>query len=258
MIPITEFKGRDVAVFGLAAGYFRLQVLQHEEYRTRSEANRIKPRPIVPARGLIYDRNGRLLADNVPAYRLEIVPEQVPQLEDTLKALGALVRLDDEDLARFRETRRATRSFRPIPLKLRLDEGELARLAVEECGLPKGVLNIVTGTGAEAGTALVAHPAIRKIAFTGSLRAGKLIGQAAAERIIPVTLELGGKSPNIVFADADLSKAVPGSPVSVGRSSTPAAARPASSSSGIAVTGKPDRVGSAVIGIRAGQPTSRS
>ncbi|HVX29556.1 MAG TPA: aldehyde dehydrogenase family protein, partial [Nitrolancea sp.] len=88
---------------------------------------------------------------------------------------------------------------------------ELARLAVEECGLPKGVLNIVTGTGAEAGTALVAHPAIRKIAFTGSLRAGKLIGQAAAERIIPVTLELGGKSPNIVFADADLSKAVPGS-----------------------------------------------
>jgi aldehyde dehydrogenase (NAD+) len=88
---------------------------------------------------------------------------------------------------------------------------ELARWAVEECGLPPGVLNIVTGTGNEAGVALVDHPAIRKIAFTGSVRAGRQIGKAAAERIIPVTLELGGKSPNIVFADADLAQAVPGS-----------------------------------------------
>ena len=87
---------------------------------------------------------------------------------------------------------------------------ELARWAVEECGLPPGVLNIVTGTGNETGVALVDHPAIRKIAFTGSVRAGRLIGKAAAERIIPVTLELGGKSPNIVFADADLAQAVPG------------------------------------------------
>ncbi len=130
------FLGIAVAVLGLATGYFRLQVLQHEEYQTRSEANRIKPRPIVPARGLIYDRNGRLLADNVPAYRLEVVPEQVTDLEATLTGLGALVRLDDEDLERFRETRRATRGFRPIPLKLRLDEGELARLAVNRHRFP--------------------------------------------------------------------------------------------------------------------------
>jgi penicillin-binding protein 2 len=133
---VLGFLGIAAAVIGLAAGYFRLQVLQHEEYQTRSEANRIKPRPIVPARGLIYDRNGRLLADNVPAYRLEIVPEQVPDLETTLADLGALVRLDDEDLERFRDARRATRSFRPIPLKLRLDEGELARLAVNRHRFP--------------------------------------------------------------------------------------------------------------------------
>ena len=133
---VLGFLGIAVAMLGLATGYFRLQVLQHEEYQTRSEANRIKPRPIVPARGLIYDRNGRLLADNVPAYRLEIVPEQVPDLEATLAGLAALVRLDDEDLARFRETRRATRSFRPIPLKLRLDEDELARLAVNRHRFP--------------------------------------------------------------------------------------------------------------------------
>jgi aldehyde dehydrogenase (NAD+) len=88
---------------------------------------------------------------------------------------------------------------------------ELARLAVDECGLPPGVLNVVTGTGEEAGAALVAHRDVRKVAFTGSVRAGREVGKIAAERIIPLTLELGGKSPNIVFADADLKQAVPGS-----------------------------------------------
>lgn len=86
----------------------------------------------------------------------------------------------------------------------------LAAMAVEDCGLPPGVLNVVTGNGIEAGAALVAHPDIRKVAFTGSTRAGREIGRIAAERIIPVTLELGGKSPNIVFADADIDKAVAG------------------------------------------------
>ena len=125
-----------VAMLGLAGGYFRLQVLQHEEYQLRSEANRIKPRPIVPARGLITDRNGRLLADNVPAYRLEIVAEQVRDLDATLEGLAELVALDDEDIARFREARRATRAFRPVPLKLRLSEDELARLAVNRHRFP--------------------------------------------------------------------------------------------------------------------------
>ena len=86
---LLGFLGIALATTALAAGYFRLQVLQHEEFRTRSEANRIKPRPIVPARGLIYDRNGRLLADNVPAYRLEIVSEEVEDLDATLRALVA-------------------------------------------------------------------------------------------------------------------------------------------------------------------------
>ena len=84
----------------------------------------------------------------------------------------------------------------------------LAKLAVEECGLPTGVLNVVTGTGPEAGTCLVAHEQVKKIAFTGSVRAGREIGKVAAERIIPVGLELGGKSPNIVFADAQVDRAV--------------------------------------------------
>ncbi len=87
---------------------------------------------------------------------------------------------------------------------------EAARLAVEECGLPPGVLNVVTGNGPEAGVALVNHQAVRKIAFTGSLRAGREIGRMAAERILPLGLELGGKSPNIVFGDADQAQAVAG------------------------------------------------
>ena len=87
---------------------------------------------------------------------------------------------------------------------------ELASIAIE-CGLPAGALNVVTGTGPEAGAALVAHGGVRKIAFTGSLRAGREIAHIAADRILPLTLELGGKSPNLVFADADLAQAVPGS-----------------------------------------------
>lgn len=84
---------------------------------------------------------------------------------------------------------------------------EFARIAVEQCGLPAGVLNVVLGTGRSAGAALVQHPLVRMIAFTGSVRAGKEIGHMAADRILPLTLELGGKSPHIVFEDADLDKA---------------------------------------------------
>ena len=61
----------------LAAWYFKLQVLDHDEYATRSEANRIRPRPVVPGRGTIYDRNGKLLAENVPAFRLDVTPDKV-------------------------------------------------------------------------------------------------------------------------------------------------------------------------------------
>lgn len=78
---------------------------------------------------------------------------------------------------------------------------------LESTDLPAGVVNVVTGLGAEAGEALVAHPDVAKIAFTGSTATGKHVQQLAAETLKHVTLELGGKSPTIVFADADLRKA---------------------------------------------------
>jgi (Z)-2-((N-methylformamido)methylene)-5-hydroxybutyrolactone dehydrogenase len=81
---------------------------------------------------------------------------------------------------------------------------------VMEAGFPAGVVNVVTGKGDPTGAALVAHPGIDKIAFTGSTRTGGRIAQVAAERNVRVSLELGGKSPNIIFADADPSNAVNG------------------------------------------------
>jgi len=79
----------------------------------------------------------------------------------------------------------------------------------EEAGLPAGALNIVPGLGEEAGAALSSHPEINHISFTGSVGVGSLIQKAAADAIVPVTLELGGKSPQIVFDDADLDAALP-------------------------------------------------
>jgi aldehyde dehydrogenase (NAD+) len=86
---------------------------------------------------------------------------------------------------------------------------ELMRL-VDNAGIPPGVVNVITGFGAEAGMPLVTHPLVRKIAFTGGEEAGRTINEAAARDFKKVTLELGGKSPHIVFDDADLDAAVPG------------------------------------------------
>jgi betaine-aldehyde dehydrogenase len=86
---------------------------------------------------------------------------------------------------------------------------ELARF-FEECGVPKGVVNVLTGFGESAGAPLVAHPQVDKVAFTGSVEVGKSVMRAAAETLKKVSLELGGKSPNIFFADADFEAAVDG------------------------------------------------
>jgi aldehyde dehydrogenase (NAD+) len=73
-----------------------------------------------------------------------------------------------------------------------------------DCGLPPGVLNVLPGMGPEAGAALASHPGINQLTFTGSVEVGIAVAKMAAENIVPVTMELGGKSPNIVFADADM------------------------------------------------------
>jgi aldehyde dehydrogenase (NAD+) len=79
-----------------------------------------------------------------------------------------------------------------------------------EAGVPEGVVNIVPGYGETAGAALAAHPDVDKVAFTGSHLTGQLIIRASAGNLKRVSLELGGKSPDVVFADADLASAIPG------------------------------------------------
>src|SRR5439155_8163745 len=91
---------------------------------------------------------------------------------------------------------------------------ELERIAVES-GIPQGVLNVVVGPGRVVGERLVEHPDVAKIAFTGSTEVGERVGQLAAQQIKRVTLELGGKSANVVFADADVEQAALSAPLAV-------------------------------------------
>lgn len=120
----------------LAFGYFRLQVLMFDSYQQLANSNRIKLRPTLPARGLIYDRNGILLADNVSAYRLELIPEQVENIEKTLIELGKIIELSADDLKRFHRAKNNSRNFLPIAVKLRLSEDEVAAFAVNRYRFP--------------------------------------------------------------------------------------------------------------------------
>lgn len=138
------FRSRAIAGFALillglsalVARYALLQVVHHDEFATRSEANRVKPRALPPARGLIYDRNGVLLADNVPAFRLEVVPEQVPDMKAMLQQITRVVPLDDDDIATFKKQLSQSRSFESVPLKLHLSEDEIDRFAINRWRFP--------------------------------------------------------------------------------------------------------------------------
>lgn len=116
----------------LVARFYNLQVVHYEDYRTQSDQNRIQVRPIPPTRGLIYDRNGELLADNRPSYTLSIVRERVKDLDATLELLGHLVRLDDGHVEKFKRRLPRRRPFEPVPLRYRLSEEEIARISVNE------------------------------------------------------------------------------------------------------------------------------
>ena len=121
---------------GVAARFFQLQVLQHDTFITRSEANRVKLRAIAPTRGLIYDSNGLLVAENRPAYRLEVVPEQVDNLSRTLKQLRQVISVSDEDLDDFHKLLALKREFHSIPLRFNLSDEEVARFAVNRYRFP--------------------------------------------------------------------------------------------------------------------------
>lgn len=113
-----------------------LQIIDHQHYTTLSQNNRLHLLPLKPIRGLIYDRNGVVLAQNVPSYILSVTPERVEDLNATLEELGKLVTLNEEDIARFHKSRRRQRPFKSIPLRFRLTDEEIARVAVNRHRFP--------------------------------------------------------------------------------------------------------------------------
>jgi len=121
----------------LAARYWYLQVPKYEQYVSRSNENRLRLHALPPTRGLIYDRHGVVLADNRPAYRLEIVPERIDRkLDLLLQELQRMVRLDDKLISAFKQRLQQQAAFQPVVLRYDLSEQEVARIAVERFRLP--------------------------------------------------------------------------------------------------------------------------
>ncbi len=113
-----------------------LQVVHFEHFSRLSHGNRVRIEPVPPVRGLLFDRNGRLLAENRPVYQLELIPEQVRDIEATLAELRRLALVHDEDLPRIRSQLRSQRRFEPTILRHRLSEEDAARFAVQRPRFP--------------------------------------------------------------------------------------------------------------------------
>jgi len=127
----------------LVANLYNIQVNQYQDYKTRSNDNRIKVVPIAPTRGLIYDRNGVLLAENRPVFNLEITPEKIKNMDDTIARLQELLEISPERIERFNRDRRNTRRFKSVPILTQLTEDQVAVFSVNQHKFP-GVE--VTGT----------------------------------------------------------------------------------------------------------------
>lgn len=132
------FLSRVVAVFvfiilltlGLIIRLTYLQVVGHEHYATLAKDNRIKVGPLPPTRGIIYDRRGKILAENNPSYSLELIPEQVKDIDETLSRLQQLLDISDEQIEQFQKQRKRHKYFSSTPLLLRMTDEEVAKFAV--------------------------------------------------------------------------------------------------------------------------------
>jgi penicillin-binding protein 2 len=121
----------------LVARLFYLQIIQHDLFTTLSDKNRIQVQSLSPIRGLIYDTNGELIADNVPTFNLTITKERVVDLDQTLVKLASWLELTDEDISRFRKRqKRRQRPFESVPILFELSQSEIARASVNLYSLP--------------------------------------------------------------------------------------------------------------------------
>ncbi|EGQ9829519.1 TPA: penicillin-binding protein 2 [Vibrio vulnificus] len=126
-----------VALMGvLVTNLYNIQVNQYQDYKTRSNDNRIKVVPIAPNRGLIYDRNGVLLAENRPVFDLEITPEKVKNMDATITQLQTLFEITPEQIERFHRERKRTRRFKSVPILSQLTEKQVAVFSVNQYRFP--------------------------------------------------------------------------------------------------------------------------
>jgi len=123
-------------LLALFSRLFYLQVVAHEHFTTLSEDNRVKLQAIAPNRGLIYDRNGILLADNLPSFRLEITAEQVDDMSATLEELGKIIDIRETDRTRFEKLLRRKPRFEAVPLRFHLSDEEVGRFSVNRHRFP--------------------------------------------------------------------------------------------------------------------------
>src|SRR5215475_10101465 len=119
-----------LATFGLIGRLYLLQVARHEYYADLSQGNRVRNEPIPAARGLILDRRGELIAGDQPAYQLELVPEEVPDIDKTLAGLVQLKLIRAEDVDEIERTIDSSRTFDSVPIRLRMSDEDVARFAV--------------------------------------------------------------------------------------------------------------------------------
>src|SRR5580658_11230209 len=125
-----------LATVALIVRLFLLQVTRHDYYAELSQGNRVRTEPIPAARGLIFDRHGEVIAGNQPAYQLELVPEEVPDVAKTLAALVALNLIRAEDVAEIQRTIESSRTFDSVPILLRMSDEDVARFAVRRFEFP--------------------------------------------------------------------------------------------------------------------------
>lgn len=133
---IIAFVGVVILMFVLLFNLYNIQVNSYDKYQTKANGNRIKVIPIAPNRGLIYDRNGTILAENKPSYSLEIIPEKTKDLTATIDALAKLVTITDEEQERFLKSVKRQRRFKSIVLKTRLTPKQVAQLSVNLHQIP--------------------------------------------------------------------------------------------------------------------------
>ncbi|MEX0614752.1 MAG: penicillin-binding protein 2, partial [Methylophaga sp.] len=113
-----------------------LQVVEYEHFDSLANKNRVDIEPLPPQRGLIFDRNGVVLAENMPTFSLDLVPEKVPDLPATIEALTELLQLNETDLQRFHEQLKQSRAFEQVTLRDQLTEEEVARFSINRHRFP--------------------------------------------------------------------------------------------------------------------------